>query len=75
MKKIKFQKLTLHKNVISNLEQPKAGQANPIEISKRPLPGVCTVIESCARPRSCGPEVCLTEQGYGLGCSWVICTP
>jgi len=73
MKKRKLQKLVLHKHIISNLKQTKAGKEGIEEISKRPVPGICTVDDRCGVPVSRGPVVCITEQGYGFPCTWLIC--
>jgi len=72
MKKKKIKKLSLNKNAISNLDQVKGG----LEVTVEPVgtrvgsgcPDICETIR-----RSCGPDVCFTENGYGFPCSWVIC--
>lgn len=75
MKKRKLQKLALHKHVISNLEHTRAGLQRDVELSKKPIPGACTIDLGCVDPKSVGPDKCITQQGYGFPCSWLVCAP
>ncbi|MGH1383135.1 hypothetical protein [Kordia sp.] len=73
MKKKNLKKLSLNKDAISNLDQVKGGvAANGAEpVGTRVGSGCPDICESIRR--SCGPDVCITENGYGFPCSWLIC--
>ncbi|MGH1383137.1 hypothetical protein [Kordia sp.] len=68
MKK-KLKKLTLKKNVVSNLDKIVGGVAEP---NGTKFGSACQ--NPCdTRLKSCVPIVCLTQFDYGFPCSWIIC--
>ncbi|WP_298511962.1 class I lanthipeptide [uncultured Kordia sp.] len=67
MKK-KLAKLTLNKNVISNLDEIAGGTANADSRYGSACQDPCDT-----RKESCVQIVCITRFDYGFPCSWIIC--